>query len=54
MLGILDGYRANGIELPCPQRDLHLKTPAEIKVSLTSNRRAAGVRGEPGRRVAAQ
>lgn len=31
-LRVLDKFRAHGIEIPFPQRDLHLKTPPEIRV----------------------
>ncbi|HLI13920.1 MAG TPA: mechanosensitive ion channel domain-containing protein [Alphaproteobacteria bacterium] len=35
LLGVWDGFRAAGIEMPYPQRDLHLRSPAAIQVSLT-------------------
>jgi small-conductance mechanosensitive channel len=33
LLLVWDKFRAHGIEFPYPQRDLHLKTPMEIKVA---------------------
>jgi small-conductance mechanosensitive channel len=40
-LRIWDRFRAEGIEMAFPQRDLHLKTPPEIRIVA----RSAG--GEP-------
>jgi small-conductance mechanosensitive channel len=42
LLLVWDKFHANGIEIPFPQRDLHLKTPMEIKVAT----RAADGEGE--------
>jgi small-conductance mechanosensitive channel len=36
LLLVWDKFHANGIEIPFPQRDLHLKTPMEIKVATRS------------------
>jgi small-conductance mechanosensitive channel len=33
LLLVWDKFHAHGIEFPYPQRDLHLKTPMEIKVA---------------------
>ena len=33
LLLMWDKFRALGIEIPCSQRDLHLKTPMEVKVA---------------------
>lgn len=42
LLRIWDKFRANGVEFPYPQRDLHLKTPIEI--TLTEGRVKAAER----------
>jgi len=36
LLRVWDKFHAEGIEIPFPQRDLHLKTPMEIKVATRS------------------
>jgi small-conductance mechanosensitive channel len=36
LLLVWDKFQAHGIEIPFPQRDLHLKTPMEIKVATRS------------------
>jgi len=36
LLLVWDKFHAHGIEIPFPQRDLHLKTPLEIKVATRS------------------
>src|SRR5882724_105049 len=36
LLLVWDKFHAHGIEIPFPQRDLHLKTPMEIKVATRS------------------
>jgi small-conductance mechanosensitive channel len=36
LLRIWDGFHAHGIEIPYPQRDLHLKPPAEVQVVATA------------------
>jgi small-conductance mechanosensitive channel len=52
LLLIWDKFRANGIQFPYPQRDLHLKTPMEV--TLTGRRaKAAQRRRSPGTEAAA-
>jgi small-conductance mechanosensitive channel len=46
LLLVWDEFHAHGIEIPFPQRDLHLKTPMEIKVATQSADGAA--RAWPG------
>ena len=43
LLGIWDRFHEHGIEIPFPQRDLHIRTPAELRV-LTTPAAAAGGR----------
>ncbi len=38
LLLVWDRFRENGIEIPFPQRDLHLKPPAEINVRVSGDR----------------
>jgi small-conductance mechanosensitive channel len=35
LLGIWEKFHQNDIEIPYPQRDLHIKTPIEIKQEST-------------------
>ena len=50
-LRIWDKFHAQGIEIPFPQRDLHLKAPPEIRfVSLDPENRPADSEGGPGLR----
>jgi small-conductance mechanosensitive channel len=44
LLLVWDKFHAHGIEIPFPQRDLHLKTPMEIRVATRSADGAAAVR----------
>ena len=34
LLHIWEMFREHGVEIPFPQRDLHLRSPGEIKVSI--------------------
>jgi small-conductance mechanosensitive channel len=43
LLLVWDKFHAHGVEIPFPQRDLHLKTPMEIRVATRSADGAAAV-----------